>query len=206
MNKIGLLLGSFDPVHIAHVNIAACVLNSGLCDKVLFVVAKHNPWKKVEPAPFELRCKMVEAAIEPLGNKAEVCRFEEEFEPPVYSYIPINKALETYPEDEIILIAGSDTIEKIPHWKNFDTHIKDKVKYIEVLRGYESLIETKPIPFEVQGKAVCTYMEVTILETQKMDASSTMVRKMVSNGMNPYPYITKEVLKIIQDNELYKND
>ena len=205
MKKIGLLLGSFDPVHIAHVNIAACVLNSGLCDKVLFVVAKHNPWKTVEPAPFELRCKMVEAAIEPLGNKAEVCRFEEEFEPPVYSYIPINKALETYPEDEIILIAGSDTIEKIPHWKNFDTHIKDKVKYIEVLRGFESLIETKPIPFEIQGKAVCTYMEVTVLETQKMNASSTMVRKMVSNGMNPYPYITKEVLKIIQDNELYKN-
>jgi nicotinic acid mononucleotide adenylyltransferase len=48
-------------------------------------------------------------------------------------------------------------------------------------------------------------MEVTVLETQKMNASSTMVRKMVSNGMNPYPYITKEVLKIIQDNELYKN-
>jgi nicotinic acid mononucleotide adenylyltransferase len=113
--------------------------------------------------------------------------------------------LETYPEDEIILIAGSDTIEKIPLWKNFDTHIKDKVKYIEVLRGFESLIETKPIPFEIQGKAVCTYMEVTVLETQKMNASSTMVRKMVSNGMNPYPYITKEVLKIIQDNELYKN-
>lgn len=205
MKKIGLLLGSFDPIHIAHINIAACALNSGLCDKVLFVVAKHNPWKKAEPAPFDLRCKMIEAAIEPFGDKAEVCRFEEEFEPPVYSYLPIGKAIETYPDDEIYLLAGSDTIGKIPRWKNFDTHIKDKIGFIEVLRGFDSTIADKPIPFEIGGEAVCTAMTVTILETQKLDASSTLVRKMVHDGTNPYPYVTKEVLKIIQDNNLYKN-
>ena len=205
MKKIGLLLGSFDPIHIAHVNMAACVLNSGLCDKVLFVVAQHNPWKKAEPASYDLRCKMIESAIEPLGDKAEVCRFEEEFEPPVYSYLPISKALETYPEDEIIIIAGTDTIDKIPRWRNFDTHIKGKVGFIEVLRGFDSIIADKPIPFEVGGEAICTDMKVTILDTQKMDVSSTLVRKMVCDGMNPYPYVTKEVLKIIQDNDLYKN-
>ena len=205
MKKIGLLLGSFDPIHIAHINIAACALNSGLCDKVLFVVAKHNPWKKAEPAPFDLRCKMIEAAIEPFGDKAEVCRFEEGFEPPVYSYLPIGKAIETYPDDEIYLLAGSDTIDKIPRWKNFDTHIKDKIGFIEVLRGFDSTIADKPIPFEIGGKAVCTAMTVTILETQKLNASSTLVRKMVHDGTNPYPYVTKEVLKIIQDNNLYKN-
>lgn len=205
MKKIGLLLGSFDPIHIAHINIAACALNSGLCDKVLFVVAKHNPWKKTEPAPFDLRCKMIEAAIEPFGDKAEVCRFEEEFEPPVYSYLPIGKAIETYPDDKIYLLAGSDTIDKIPRWKNFDTHIKDKIGFIEVLRGFDSTIADKPIPFEICGEAVCTAMTVTILETQKLNASSTLVRKMVHDGTNPYPYVTKEVLKIIQDNNLYKN-
>ena len=205
MKKIGLLLGSFDPIHIAHINIAACALNSGLCDKVLFVVAKHNPWKKAEPAPFDLRCKMIEAAIEPFGDKAEVCRFEEGFEPPVYSYLPIGKAIETYPDDEIYLLAGSDTIDKIPRWKNFDTHIKDKIGFIEVLRGFDSTIADKPIPFEIGGEAVCTAMTVTILETQKLDASSTLVRNMVHDGTNPYPYVTKEVLKIIQDNNLYKN-
>jgi nicotinate-nucleotide adenylyltransferase len=203
--RIGLLLGSFDPIHIAHINIAACAINSGLCDKVLFVVAKHNPWKENEPTPFELRCKMIEAAIVPLGDKAEVCRLEEGIEPPTYSYKVISLIREQYPEDEIYLLAGSDTIDNVPHWKNFETHIKDKIGFIEVLRGHDSLISDEPIPFKVQCEAVSTCMKVTVLETQKLDVSSTLVRKMVHDGMNPYPYITKEVLQIINENNLYQN-
>lgn len=201
--KIGLLLGSFNPVTIAHVAMASNVIASGLCDKVLFVVAKHNPWKKEAPAPFDLRCQMIEEAIRPLGKACEVCRFEEKHEAPVYSYIPINEAIEAYPNDEIILIAGTDTIDRIPRWKNFETHIKDKITYIEVLRGHDSMIANEPIPFKVGCVAVCTTMQVTTLEIQKMDVSSTMVRNMVSKGMNPYPYVTEGVAKIISDNKLY---
>lgn len=201
--KIGLLLGSFNPITIAHVAMASNVIASGLCDKVLFVVAKHNPWKKEAPAPFDLRCQMIEEAIRPLGKACEVCRFEEKHEAPVYSYIPINEAIEAYPNDEIILIAGTDTIDRIPRWKNFETHIKDKITYIEVLRGYDSMIANEPIPFKVGCVAVCTAMQVTTLEIQKMDVSSTMVRNMVSKGMNPYPYVTEGVAKIISDNKLY---
>ena len=201
--KIGLLLGSFNPITIAHVAMASNVIASGLCDKVLFVVAKHNPWKKEAPAPFDLRCQMIEEAIKPLGDKCEVCRFEEKYEPPVYSYIPINEAIETYPNDEIILIAGTDTIDRIPRWKNFETHIKDKITYIEVLRGFDSTSAKETIPCKVGCVAVCTAMQVTTLEIQKMDVSSTMVRNMVSKGMNPYPYVTEGVAKLISDNNLY---
>lgn len=204
MSKIGLLLGSFNPVTAAHVAIAACAVNSGLCDKVLFVVAKHNPWKKEEPAPFDLRCKMIEEAIKPFGDKLEVCRFEEKHEPPVYSYIPINEALEVYKGDEIYLIGGTDTIDRIPKWKNFETHIKDKIGFISVPRSCEVSITDEPIPFRVGGIAASTYMVVNILEMQKMDISSTMVRNMVAKNMNPYPYVCEGVSKIITDNNLYK--
>jgi nicotinate-nucleotide adenylyltransferase len=205
--KIGLLLGSFNPVTIAHVAMASNVIASGLCDKVLFVVAKHNPWKKEAPAPFELRCQMIEEAIRPLGETCEVCRFEEKHEAPVYSYIPINEAIEAYPNDEIILIAGTDTIDRIPRWKNFETHIKDKIGFIMVTRFYEghqhSNLVGIPIPFRVGYEAVCTNMKAATLEIQRLDISSTMVRNMVSKGMNPYPYVTEGVAKIISDNKLY---
>lgn len=205
--KIGLLLGSFNPITIAHVAMASNVIASGLCDKVLFVVAKHNPWKKEEPAPFDLRCQMIEEAIKPLGNACEVCRFEEKYEPPVYSYIPINEAIEAYPNDKIILIAGTDTIDRIPRWKNFETHIKDKIGFIMVTRWDEghqhSNLVGIPIPFRVGYEAVSTYMKATTLEIQRLDVSSTMVRMMVSKGMNPYPYVTEGVAKIISDNKLY---
>ena len=201
--KIGLLLGSFNLITIAHVAMASNVIASGLCDKVLFVVAKHNPWKKEAPAPFELRCQMIEEAIKPLGDTCEVCRFEEKHEAPVYSYIPINEAIEAYPNDEIILIAGTDTIDRIPRWKNFETHIKDKIGFIEVSRGDYNSMTNVSMPFGLYVGVLGDNTLIRRLSIQRMDVSSTMVRNMVSNGMNPYPYVTEGVAKIISDNKLY---
>lgn len=212
--KIGLLLGSFDPIHIGHINIASCVLNSGFCDKVLFVVAKHNPWKKHEPAPYEIRCQMIEASIRGFNGRCEVCKFEAESEEKVvYSYIPINMALERYPNDEIYVICGEDTLRKVPHWKNFKTHIKNKVTFIELSRGEtQSFINTKDYldklekPFRKwmtwdNKLGEHAYLK---LQTQRIDMSSTIVRNMVSDGMNPFPYVNEEVCEIIKRNNLYK--
>ena len=203
--KIGLLLGSFNPITTAHITMASCVLNSGLCDKVLFVVAKHNPWKKENPAPFDVRCQMIEAAIKPFGDKCEVCRFEEKHDFPVYSYIPINEAIEAYPNDEIYLICGTDTIDKIPKWKKFDTEIKDKVSIIEIKRDDGTEFENPSIPFLViEGRRESlTNKGYWNIKPRKMDVSSTLVRDMVHNGMNPYPYVTEEVNRIITENNLY---
>lgn len=207
MKKRGLLLGSFDPIHIAHINIASCALNSGLCDEIFFVVAKHNPWKSHEPAPFDLRCKMIEASIIPFNGKCSVCDLEKDIEPPTYSYKVIDKICEKYPEDELYIIAGTDTIQRISHWKNFDTNINGKVKFIEVTRGDKelSIDESSGNPFAIK---YCTYDklgEVPVIITHRMDISSTMVRNLVKDDMNPIPYVTNETYKIIIKNKLYKN-
>ena len=211
--KIGLLLGSFDPIHIGHLNIASCVLNSGLCDKVLFVVAKHNPWKKGKPAPYDVRCQMIEASIKGFDGRCEVCRFEAESEEEVvYSYIPITMALERYPNDKIYVIAGEDTLQKIPNWKNFETHIKDKVEFIELNRGNtESFENTKnclgnQIPFHkwITWREKLGKNTINMLQTQRIDMSSTLIRNIVADNMNPFPYVNEEVYNIIKQNNLYR--
>lgn len=204
--RIGLLLGSFDPIHVAHINIAACALNSGLCDKVLFVVAQHNPWKENAPAPFDLRCDMIAASIRAFEGRCEVCALEKEIEPPTYSYKVLNKLMELYPHDELFLICGSDTIEKVPQWKCFDTEIKDKIGFIVVKRDDGTEIEnpTKPFIIHQGSMSSLTDKEFWYVKTQKMDVSSTMVREMIKRGMNPYPYVTEDALKIITLNKLYK--
>ena len=166
--KIGLLLGSFDPIHIAHVNIASCVLNSGLCDKVLFVVAQHNPWKENNPAPFDVRC-------------------------------------EIYHNDELFLICGSDTIDAVPNWKKFETDIKDNVGFIEVKRDDGTEIDNPTRPFIIHEGSRSSYTTKGFwyVKMQRMDASSTLVRSMISKGMNPYPYVNQDVLRIIKRYNLY---
>ena len=216
--KIGLLLGSFDPIHIGHLHIASCVLNGGFCDKVLFVVAKHNPCKDKNPAPFEVRCQMVEAAIRDFDGRCEVCRFEGECEgEKVYSYIPIGMALEAYPNDELYVICGEDTLQKVPEWRNFKTHIKDKVTFIEISRGDTHTFKTVRKMMKANAddwshlmfgfwmsfnKRLTTHFFHKIY-TQRIDVSSTMIRCMIKGGMSPIPYVNKEVYDIIKQNNLY---
>ena len=206
MKKIGLLLGSFDPIHIAHINIAACVLNSGLCDKVLFVVAKHNPWKRNEPAPFDVRCDMVQLSITPFGSSCEVCELEKDIEPPTYSYKVLAKIREQYPDDELYLITGTDTFNKLPRWKNWKTDIEPYFKVICVDRCLCNpkdigLDEDKTFALGVFDSKIGQIANIT---PRVLDVSSTMIRNMVANNENPYPLVTKDVLNIINSYKLYR--
>lgn len=53
--RVGLFLGSFDPIHIGHISIITTVLNANLVDKVIIIPAWHNPFKEHNPAPFMKR-------------------------------------------------------------------------------------------------------------------------------------------------------
>ena len=121
--NIGFLMGSFDPIHIGHLNMVRLALNSGMLDKVIIVPSGHNPWKKEEPAPFKLRVSMIEASIEEFGDKCEVSPIESTFDPPYYSNKPLNYFRENYKDDKLFILCGTDTLYKIPNWKNAETDI-----------------------------------------------------------------------------------
>lgn len=193
--RIGLLLGSFDPIHIGHMHIATTVLNEGECDKVLFVVAKHNPFKTKQPSPFEIRCKMVEVSIQGLEGKCEVCRLEENIEGKSYSYKVLNLLREKYQNDELFIICGMDTFLSLPKWKNYETHIKPYFGIIVLDRDERMYDEDVVIP-----------SDVTAITPLPINVSSTYVRHRIKNGEIPLPYITKETFDIIKENNLYGRD
>jgi len=207
MKTIGLLLGSFDPIHVAHINIASCVLNSRLCDEVLFVVAKHNPWKNYEPAPFEIRCKMVQASIAPFHGACKVCDLEKDIEPPAYSYMVLTKIREQYPDDNLCLITGTDTFNSLPGWKNWKTDIEPYFKVICVDRNMANSkdVGLKKEDAFVVGSFDCLIGKIDNVTPRTLDVSSTIIRNMVSKRENPYPLVTKDVLNIIERYKLYRN-
>jgi len=203
--RIGLLLGSFNPIHFAHLTMASMAINSNLCDKVLFVVAKQNPWKDEQAAPFELRCKMVEASIAQFFDKCEVCDLEKEIDSTSYSYIVLGLIKKKYPTDELFLIAGTDTIKKIPRWRNFDDNIKPYYKFIEIARNTTYNINLKADEeFAVIKNQNEELGEFDCIVPRITDVSSTMVRGIIKRNMNPYPYVNEGVIKIIEEYNLYK--
>ncbi len=203
--KIGLLLGSFDPIHLGHITMASMLLNSGLCEKVLFVIAKQNPWKEYKAAPFELRSMMVKSSIQQFLGSCEVCELEKNIDSKSYSYKVLELIKKEYTNDDLFIIAGTDTIKQIPNWKKFNDSIKPYFKFIEIARG--DVYEEKPKdnePFLIVehntnelGYFKCIIPKVT-------DVSSSMIREMVKNNMNPYPYVNENVINIINAYKLYK--
>ena len=69
--KIGLLLGSFDPIHMGHLYMAVSVLNESLVDEVILVPSIQNPWK-TESSDFRHRCFMAQLAIDEIENLVRI--------------------------------------------------------------------------------------------------------------------------------------
>ena len=202
--KIGFLMGSFDPIHIGHINMVRVALNSGLLDKVILVPSGHNPWKKEDPAPFDLRVQMIEASIKEFGDKCEVSPIEGTFEPPFYSNKPLNHFKEKYSGNELFILCGTDTVNRIPRWKNAATDILPFYGIIEIYRGIEDPMDEGSERY-VEDKNGNKYPYQRIIQGSYMTASSTEVRNSIKNGLITYPLINGEVERIIKENKLYSS-
>jgi nicotinate-nucleotide adenylyltransferase len=202
--KIGFLMGSFDPIHIGHINMVRVALNSGLLDKVILVPSGHNPWKKEDPAPFDLRVQMIEASIKEFGDKCEVSPIEGTFEPPFYSNKPLNHFKEKYSGNELFILCGTDTVNRIPRWRNAATDILPFYGIIEIYRGIEDPMDEGSERY-VEDKNGNKYPYQRIIQGSYMTASSTEVRNSIKNGLITYPLINGEVERIIKENKLYSS-
>lgn len=200
--KVGFLMGSFDPIHIGHVNIVREAID--FFDKIIIVISGHNPWKKdIEPAPFTLRMAMAIEAIKPFGEKVKVSGIESTFEPPYYANKPLNYFKELYPDDEKYIICGTDTVNKIPYWKNATIDILPFYKIICFERNdgeQTTIIEplTKFISDENGNKIEYLYKHI-----KPISISSTYIRNQAKENKILYPLVTIEVENIIKKRKLY---
>lgn len=183
--KIGILLGSFSPIHMGHLYMAASALNDNLVDRVIFVPSVQNPWKDEVEVSFNHRCFMVQLAIDEL----EHCRLSSiDFRTPEphFSSDTLKLLKEDYPEDEFYLIVGADIVDDIKDWNEGDW-ILENFKLIVVNR--------KGHPFKT---AVDGYISNTL------EISSTMIRFLIKEGKQVYPLVPKVVSQYIKRFNLYK--
>ena len=206
--KIGLLLGSFDPITIGHVAIANILITNNVVDKVVFVVAKQNPWKTQQSADFDLRVKMCSLATQSLGSRCVISALESTIDGEPYSYKVLDKIRAENEKDKLYIVCGTDVIEEIFYWKNFASHIFPYFNFIEICRtSLPCGMGLKQLCVIAKGKrefGECGTKETIFILPRTMDISSTIVRQLVKEGKEPYPYVTESVSEIIKQNNLYK--
>lgn len=120
IRSLGILGGTFDPVHKAHIDLARKAMNNFGLDSVLFIPAKEPPHKDWIHASYDHRVKMVELAIK--NETGFLCsRLEEGLDGPSYTIKTI-QLLRKLPDgvEDIFFIVGLDTFNDIKSWYRYE--------------------------------------------------------------------------------------
>ncbi|MFD2863355.1 nicotinate (nicotinamide) nucleotide adenylyltransferase [Mucilaginibacter antarcticus] len=189
--KIGLLFGSFNPIHIGHLIIANYLANHTTLDKVWLVVSPQNPLKKYGDLINAYdRLEMARLAIENAQN-IEVSDVELKLPQPSYTIDTLTHLKEKYPQHEFALIMGSDNLVSLPKWKNYKLILRDYQIYVYPRPGYENA-------------ELASHPSVNITMTPQMELSATFIRKSIAEKKNVQFFVPDAVLKFIEGKSLYK--
>ncbi|MEG0237983.1 MAG: nicotinate-nucleotide adenylyltransferase [Clostridium sp.] len=197
MKKYGIIGGTFDPIHNAHLYIAYEAKEILGLDKVIFIPNGSPPHKKDKNITgASLRYKMVLEAIKDFED-FEVSKYEIEKEGLSYTY----ETLAYLKEDDVELyfITGADCLVDLDKWKNV-SEIFSLCKFVVFTRpGFreEDLIEDKE-------KAEKKYNgEIIFLNILDLEISSTDIRKRISEGKRIDFFVPRRVLNLIRKEEIY---
>jgi nicotinate-nucleotide adenylyltransferase len=186
--RIGVLGGTFDPIHIAHLVLAQEARWQLRLERVLLIPA-GQPWRKEGRAVsnFAARAEMTRLAAE-AADYLEVSPLEGERPGPSYIVDTLGQLKHTYPDDDLVLILGEDALADLPNWKDPDG-IRRLAQVAVAFRG-ERLEERGP-------------REEELIEMPRMDISSTMIRERVRAGKPWEFFVPAEVASYIKREGLY---
>ncbi len=115
--RIGILGGTFDPVHVGHLVAAAWARDALALDRVLLVVA-NEPWQKTgrrSVTPAEDRLAVVAAAVDGVPG-LETCRIEIDRGGPSYTIDTVRELVDLFPGADLSLIVGADVARELDSW------------------------------------------------------------------------------------------
>lgn len=199
--KIGILGGAFNPIHIAHIEIAEAVLNNLNYDEIWFLVSFNPPHKElINEKDFIDRCNMVKLAIS-YNNKFVLKDLEQKlYNDKVFdtnsSYNVMTYLTNEYKDCQFSLILGYDELLNIKTFKNYQ-ELLNKFRFIFIKRiNYN--VDTNYLE-ELKKDYNIKY---DLIDTNITNCSATEIRKEIKD--NKYSkYLNKEVLDYIIKNNLY---
>ncbi len=124
MRKVAILGGTFDPIHKGHLELAKTALKMCGLDEVWFIPTFKTPLKDREITSFEVRVKMIKAAIAPY-RKMKVCLVERYLPSPSYSINTVDKLKKENPNYDFYWIIGDDQYVQLDKWHQSDRFRKE---------------------------------------------------------------------------------
>ena len=197
--KIGVLGGTFDPIHNGHLGIADAACRELGLARVLFVPAR-DPWLKgrVDVVPSRDRVEMVKLAIS--GHpRYEISRVDLQREGPSYTIDTLSDLRRELGADaELYFILGMDAMEGLPDWREPERIIKT-CRLVVAKRPGVDIIDLKALEARMPGISG----RVVVIDNDLYDINSTGIRRSVAAGRSISGLVPDEVARYIRENGLY---
>jgi nicotinate-nucleotide adenylyltransferase len=116
--RIGILGGSFDPVHYGHLRTVEKAAERLRLDRVIFVPARLSPFKKDSPPPADSRHRVAMLALALQGRTDWTIDLQElDREPPSYTVDTLRSISARHLQDDLVLLMGTDTLAGLARWR-----------------------------------------------------------------------------------------
>lgn len=200
--KIGILGGTFNPIHKGHLIMAEEVCQQHHLSKIIFMPTYIPPHKYVNDlAEAHHRYQMIKAAISG-KNKFEVSDLEIRREGKSYTIDTVREILHQYGKDcEVFLIMGADSLNELELWKNIKM-ISQLCHFVIVNRpGFKTEPSARLI--EIIGSNNILDMERLRIEINPVGISSTDIRKKLNDGVEIKDLVPECVETYIKERGLF---
>ncbi|MBQ9580455.1 MAG: nicotinate-nucleotide adenylyltransferase [Lachnospiraceae bacterium] len=198
--RIGILGGTFNPIHLGHLLIAENAFEQFKLDRVNIMPAHISPFKiDTKVLDKEHRKKIIELSIADNPHFVMDPR-EIDSDSISYTYLTLSDMKANNPEDELFFILGADSLKTIKNWRNPQI-IFDNATVLAAVRDNDDIDDLKCYADEL--KALFNG-NVGFIKTPTYDVSSTDIRRRIASGESVRYMICDAAIEYITDNNLYK--
>lgn len=197
--RVGVLGGTFDPVHIAHLRLAEEAREALSLDEVLFVPA-GDPWRKSDRriAAAEHRLAMLELAI--AGNEDLAISDIELGRPgPSYTADTLDELAGERLDDEFWFIVGADALADLPNWHEPERIVDHAALAVAAREDEAGDVAPKGLPTAVANR-------ITRFVMPRLDISSSDIRARVAAGRSFRYLVPADVERYITARGLYRSE
>lgn len=189
-SKIGLLFGSFNPIHSGHLMIGSYMAEFTDLGQVWFIVSPHNPLKeKSNLLADHHRLAMANIAVED-DPRFRASNIEFHLPQPSYTIDTLTYISERHPDKEFILIMGSDNLTTFHKWKNYE----------QLLEYYHLYIYPRP---NTPPTSLDQHPHIHFTQAPQVEISSSFIRDGIKKGKSMRHYLPEKVWKYCEEMHFY---
>lgn len=199
MIKVGIMGGTFDPIHIGHLILAMEAINYKNLDEVWFIPTGNPNFKQDKNVTDkQKRFEMVKIATQD-DDKFNVCDYEINKNGVTYSWETMKYLRENYDYD-FYFIMGEDSLMSVETWENAEDFLKN-TKILACIRRQEEISKLDVKIDDLKSKGYF----VEKIPTSFIDISSTKIREKVQTNQDFRYFVPNQVFEYIVRNKLYES-